>query len=155
MAKEKVNKLGRPSEYKPVYCDAILKFFDIPHTKLAIKYSKDGDPFEIEVANPLPTFEKFAVSIDTHRETLRNWCENYPDFFAAYKKAKDLQKDMLIDLAMRGFYNPTFSIFTAKNITDMKDKVETESTNYNYEMSPEQRAARIEELKRKLSNDNG
>jgi hypothetical protein len=36
---------------------------------------------------------------------------------------------MLNDLAMRGFYNPTYTIFVAKNIADMKDKVETE-TNY-------------------------
>jgi hypothetical protein len=36
---------------------------------------------------------------------------------------------MLNDLAMRGFYNPTYTIFVAKNITDMRDKVEQEITN--------------------------
>lgn len=146
-------RTGRPSTYKEEYCDMIIDFFYIEHTKQVQKFDKDGNSYIVEVANSLPTFERFAVSIDVHRETLRNWCNEYPDFFAAYKKAQDLQKDMLIDLAIRGLYNPTFSIFTAKNITDMKDKVETENINHNYEMTPEKRAERIAELKRKL-NDN-
>lgn len=108
------------SLYKEEYCQKMIDFFNVPHTKL----DADGN----EVANSLPTFEKFAFSIGVHRETLLNWTEKHQEFFDTYKKAKDLQKDMLIDLGMRGLYNSTFTIFTAKNITDMKDKTEVNQT---------------------------
>ena len=37
---------------------------------------------------------------------------------------------MLNDLAMRGFYNPTYTIFVAKNITDMRDKQDNAVQNF-------------------------
>ena len=44
-------------------------------------------------------------------------------------KAKDLQKEVLIQNGMAGLYDKTFAIFTAKNVTDMRDKVQTEVTH--------------------------
>ena len=123
----------RPTKYKKEYCKKIIEFFDVPHTveKERSRANKNGElvTWTEEVANSLPTFEGFAVSIDTHRETLINWCKKHKEFFDAYSKAKDLQKNMLIDLGARGLYNATFTIFTAKNITDMRDKVETVNKN--------------------------
>ena len=150
---------GRPSKYDPEYCQKMIDFFDIDHTVIKTKdvvNQKTGEvnTVEIEEGAKLPTFERFAADLGTHRETLRNWCNEHEEFFAAYKKCQELQKDMLIDLAIRGYYNPTFSIFTAKNITDMRDKVETENVNINIpvELTPEQRAARIAELKNKMES---
>lgn len=136
--------VGRPTDYKPEYCQKMIDFFNVPHIIKVEKEITNPDGSitikETERPNKLPTFEAFAFSIGHHRETLRNWCESYPEFFAAYKKAQDLQKDMLIYLGMVGLYNPTFTIFTAKNITDMKDKQEIAQTNVNTD-------ATIEELK--------
>jgi hypothetical protein len=42
----------------------------------------------------------------------------------AYNKAKEYQKFFLIENALAGLYNPTAFIFTAKNITDMRDQQE-------------------------------
>lgn len=118
---------GRPSKYKKEYCQKMYDFFNIEHTffEVANKIDKKGDiqTYNIEKPNILPTFEKFAVSIGVHRETLENWTKEHEAFFDTYKKCKNLQKDMLNDLAMRGFYNPTYTIFVAKNITDMTDRV--------------------------------
>lgn len=148
---------GRPSKYDPEYCQKMIDFFDIDHTVIKTKtvYDKktgEVNTVEVEECAKLPTFERFAANLGTHRETLRNWCNEHDEFFAAYKKCQELQKDMLIDLAIRGYYNPTFSIFTAKNITDMRDKVETENVNINaaIELTPEQRSARLAELREKL-----
>lgn len=148
---------GRPSKYDPEYCNRMVNFFDIEHTVTKVKdivNQKTGEVnhVEIEECAKLPTFERFAADLGTHRETLRNWCNEHEEFFVAYKKCQELQKDMLINLAIRGYYNPTFSIFTAKNITDMRDKVETENLNLNtvVELTLEQRAARLSELREKL-----
>lgn len=123
---------GRPPKYKKEYCKKMLEFFGIPHTfeKEIISFDKDGNEKRSyqEKPNILPTFEKFAVNIGVCRDTLHEWCKVYEDFSDAYKQCKDFQKDMLNDLAMRGFYNPTYTIFVAKNITDMRDKQEVVTT---------------------------
>lgn len=124
---------GRPTKYEESFCDKMLEFFDIEHTyevkKVIVdKKGKEHYTYE-EKANRLPTFERFAVNIGVCVDTLNEWTKKHKEFSEAYKKAKAMQKEMLNDLAMRGFYNPTYTIFVAKNITDMKDKVETD-TNY-------------------------
>ena len=110
----------------------MFDFFNISHTfdKEIISYDKDGNEkiSYVEKANILPTFEKFAVNIGVCRDTLDAWTKEYKEFSDTYKKCKNLQKDMLNDLAMRGFYNPTYTIFVAKNITDMRDKQEIITT---------------------------
>lgn len=123
------NEIGRPSTYNIKYCKEIEDFFDVPHTIQKTKSNKDGDSYTTEEPNTLPTFERFAVNIGVHRETLRNWCDKHDEFFVAYKKAQNLQKDMLVDLGLKGLYNSTFTIFTAKNITDMKDKQYIDETS--------------------------
>ena len=114
-------------KYKKSYCRQILKFFSIAHTieGYEITTDRNGEKVKtVEKANPLPTFEKFAVSIGACLKTLYEWQEEYPEFRHACQQCRELQKDMLNDLAMRGFYNPTYTIFVAKNITDMRDKTE-------------------------------
>ena len=53
---------------------------------------------------------------------------------------------MLNDLAMRGFYNPTYTIFVAKNITDMTDKqIVDNNVSYSlFEKDVERKAKEIE-----------
>lgn len=126
-------KTGRPTKYKKEFCQKMYDFFNIDHTFMdeITKIDKNGDEQIIRVEKPniLPTFEKFAVIVDVCRDTLDEWTKQYKEFSDTYKKCKNLQKDMLNDLAMRGFYNPTYTIFVAKNITDMTDKVVSEVKN--------------------------
>lgn len=114
-------------KYKKEYCKKMLDFFSIKHTeeKYEITTDKNGEKVKtVEKANPLPTFERFAVTIGACSENLEQWRKKYSEFGHAYIQCQELQKDMLNDLAMRGFYNPTYTMFVAKNITDMKDKPE-------------------------------
>lgn len=124
----KKNLGGRPSKYKEEFCERMLNFFSIPHTYMdevtVIDKTGNATTKEVEKPNILPTFEKFAVNIGVCFDTLREWVKEHEEFSESYKRCKDLQKDMLNDLAMRGFYNPTYTIFVAKNITDMRDKTE-------------------------------
>lgn len=80
--------------------------------------------FDSEIKNgSLPHLSRFArkeVGID--EETLLNYTSDDEVFFGAYKKCKQIQKEFIIDQTLAGKYNPTFAIFTAKNMTDMRDE---------------------------------
>lgn len=123
---------GRPTDYHPIYCETIVEFFSKPLTEQQIKsitkkVTQNGTvseraEFGIVAAN-LPTFTKFARYIGVDTDTLVEWTKVHPEFSVSYKKCKELQKDFLIDNALAGRYNPAAFIFTAKNITDMRDDV--------------------------------
>jgi hypothetical protein len=125
---------GAPTKYKPEYCEQIIAFFAVDPSKTIIEVIT-GKNFEKEtekqIPNIFPTFEKFAHSIDVNGDTLVEWTkdeEKYPGFSAAYKKAKELQKNFLIQNGLVGLYPAAAFCFVAKNCTDMRDKTEVEHT---------------------------
>ena len=117
---------GRPSKYDPKCCQQIIDYFNIPATKILKKITKTKSGTEIvediEVANSLPTIEGFANSIETMTETIVNWTKEYPEFLTAYTRAKAFQKEILIQNGTKNLYQPQFTIFVAKNCTDMHDR---------------------------------
>ncbi len=122
-------KVGRPSKYNDKYCEDIIEFFSIPTTyeeEITNVNKKTGEEFTtyVEKANQLPTFEGFAKKISVDTDTLMNWTKEHASFAQAYARCKQLQKDFLVQNALLGHYNTAFSIFLAKNITDLRDKVE-------------------------------
>lgn len=131
MAKE-----GRPTKYKKKYADMLVDYFTIdPVREVEETYTnKKGETWTktVEKACEFPTFEGFACSIGVTDHTLQNWCEATdekgmllnPEFLDAYKRAKELQKQVLVVNSMAGRYNTQFAIFIAKNVTDLRDKVE-------------------------------
>lgn len=131
---------GRPTDWRPEYNDELVKFFSVePNREVEVNHrSKDGKEwttYELR-ANKLPKFHEFASHINVNQDTLNEWqkpenVKKYPGFSEAYKKAKELQKWMLIENALQSLYHPTFSIFTAKNITDMRDVVKQEHSGEN------------------------
>lgn len=124
MAEE--NKLGRPTDYKPEYVEALIEYFSEPPYKEVMKkiVTKDGDVVEVPEyeATDFKSLAGFAVSIGVHRETLLNWTKQYPDFFDAYKRAKEYQENFLLINGNKELIHPAFSIFTAKNIIGYRDR---------------------------------
>lgn len=90
-------------------------------------------------------FEAYLKNFDQHKspifieawcrqhnisdQTLRKYCDENEEFLASYQKAKQIQKELLITGGLKGYFNPTSFIFTAKNITDMRDKQEIDHTS--------------------------
>lgn len=72
--------------------------------------------------------EAWARKHDITDETLRKYRDESQEFSVSYKRAREIQKEVLIRGAMKGWFNPTAFIFTAKNITDMRDKQEIDHT---------------------------
>lgn len=110
-------KAGRPTKYEDWIPEAMMEYFD-----------KEVGEF--------PTLAGFAAHINVTRETLHDWAtaknpdgsHRHSDFSYAYKKAKELQEANLVKGALTGAYNPTFAIFTAKNVLGWRDKIEQEIT---------------------------
>lgn len=106
--------------------------------------------------NKLPTLFRFARDIDVAYSTVWRWAEKGEDpelqkklelhiegketlpqaeleklqalkeFCNAYNEAKQMQKEFLINIGLAGAAPPAAFIFTAKNITDMRDERVTE-----------------------------
>lgn len=116
---------GRPTNYDPKYCEQIIEYFSVPpYVEREKTIVSQGEKFEVPVieANDMPTFAGFACSIGVHRETLINWCKVHPEFFDAYKKAKEFQEHFIIVNGNKGLINTAFGIFTAKNVLGWKDR---------------------------------
>jgi hypothetical protein len=117
---------GRPTKYKPEYCDEIVEYFNKePYFEREIvKTDKKGNTYEAYefVANDLPLFGKFASDIGVTHDTLLEWVKVHPEFSLAYKKAKTLQEHMLAINGLKGLYSTPFAIFTAKNILGWRDQ---------------------------------
>lgn len=118
---------GRPTKYLPKYIEDIKKFFNVTPTRevLVTKTDAKGNKFDVteERMNRFPTFERWASDHDVCIDTVLEWCKVHADFSESYKLAKQYQKDFLIQNGLSGKANAAFSIFTAKNCTDMRDEI--------------------------------
>lgn len=118
--------MGRPSTYKPIYCDQIIKYFSPPYylEKDMTITKSDGTTIDKTELEPLPPrfLTDFATSIGlplpSCLDTLKNWSKKNPEFLGALKIVKTLQVQMIRTNASMGLYPPAFSIFTLKNIED-------------------------------------
>lgn len=143
-----MKKIGRPSKFNPKYIDSIIKFFDVePYKKEVMEYSEEyykegGIKKKSEktrlIPNKLPTLFGFARTIGVSYKTVWAWAfekdeekldKDLKAFRNAYNEAKELQKEFIISIGLSGAANAPFAIFTAKNVTDMRDKNETDITS--------------------------
>ena len=121
--------IGRPSKYKPEYCEDIVKYFEVPPQQVIYKesYFPDGklkskDP--ITLACQLPTLQGYANSIKVHVDTMIEWCKEHKEFSEAYARAKQLQEQIWLINGMSGLYNSQFAQFFGTNCLGYKTKVE-------------------------------
>lgn len=77
--KKVLKSQGRPSKYKPEYCDQI------------IEYCRQGK-----------SFESFAAHIDVNRDSLNEWVKVYPDFAKAKHKARITAEEYMMSVGMNG-----------------------------------------------------
>lgn len=136
-------KVGRPTKYRPEYCEKILEFF----SQAPFQEIKCPDTGNIKrFGNPMPFLSTFAKEIGVNQDTLHEWSRVHPEFSEALKKAKSLQKEFLITNGLLGLYNPTFAIFTAKNITDMRNEGSPPENKNDYLLGKKAEDLTTEEL---------
>jgi len=149
-------EFGRPSKYRPKFCKDIVKYFDIPYfVKKEITKDHLGRTFtyKIDVPNRIPLFEGFARFINVNTDTVVEWAKVHKNFSVAYKIAKGLQKEMLVYLAVNGYLNSPYAIFLTKNITNFRDKVETDITSGGDKIESVNLTSFTESLKNKTTDE--
>lgn len=113
------NPVGRPSKYKPEYCQMI------------IDHMAEG-----------ASMTSFAAEIDVARSTLNEWVEEHPDFSEAVKKGKAKCAAWWERVgrknAITGDGNATLVIFGLKNMgaEDWRDKQEIDHTTNGKDIQP-------------------
>jgi hypothetical protein len=143
------NNGGRPPKFKKEFVKQLIDFFDVEPYKKEImektteyhangKIKRKSEKYDL-VPNKLPSLYTFAKHIGVNYVTIRRWAEKGDqvqsedeseqeeaiiEFCNAYKTAKEAQKQFLIDLGLSGAAPATAYIFTAKNVTDMRDRTE-------------------------------
>ena len=112
---------GRPTKYKPEYCEQIVAFMS------------DG-----------ASITSFAAEIDVCRATITEWVEVYPEFSAAVKRAKAKCAAWWERQGREGAtgnkdINPTLVIFGLKNMgaEDWRDKQEIDHRSGDKSMTPQ------------------
>jgi hypothetical protein len=122
---------GRPTKYRPEYCEQIIEYFDRPPQQMVYKKTyyasgqiKSEEP--VVLAEQFPTFQGFADTIEVHIDTLHEWRKVHEEFSEAYARAQQLQEKIWLVNGMGGQYNSQFAQFFGKNCLGYKDRQETE-----------------------------
>lgn len=131
------------------------------------------------IPNKMPTLYRFSREIKVNYSTVWRWAEKGKDeelekiidsqmlagatdkealeiaqgikeFCNAYNEAKELQKEFLINLGLAGAAPPAFAIFTAKNVTDMRD-----NSIITYEIEDEETRQKAKGLIKDYLGDRG
>lgn len=111
---------GRPTKYKPEYCDAV------------IQHMENG-----------ASITSFAASIDVARSTINEWISKHPEFSDAVKIAKAKCAAWWESLgrnnAISGDGNATLVIFGLKNMAaeDWREKHNLDHTSSDGSMTPQ------------------
>ena len=126
-------QVGRPSKYKPEYCEEMIKFFSVDPTERRFKSEvsdEKGDKTTYEGGGvDFPSFIRFAFNIGVCEDTLNEWAKVHEEFSVATKLCKKLQEDIWLVNALNGNYSSQFSIFLGKNVFGYTDKQEIENTH--------------------------
>lgn len=99
---------GRPSEYKPEYCDKVDEYLET--TGAAQQH--------------LPKLESFSLYIGVNRDTINEWRKIHPQFSVAIEKIMTRQAQQLIDDGIYGGkeVNPTIVKLLLQNNHGMREK---------------------------------
>ena len=124
---------GRPTKYRDDLPDRLIAFFDVEAFTAEVS---DSGKVAMKPAK-FPTLARFAAHVGVSRNTIHRWATETdeageplkPEFCDAYKRARDLQEAILIEGGMAGAFQPSFAIFTAKNVLGWRDRQEIEHTN--------------------------
>ncbi len=107
------HRKGRPPKYNAKLIPIMLQYFSRP----PYERGHDGKL----VPSDLPTFKKFAADNNFSPARYDEWRRVSAEFRAAYEKCKAYQEHFLLANSLRGLYQQSYAIFTAKNLLGWRD----------------------------------
>lgn len=133
---------GRPTTYKDDIPQKLIKYFtDRPLRRVIQKkfINKKGElvEWEEEVANDFPTLAGFFWEHDIAKSSFHEWLDSklYPELSDAYSKVKQYQENFLLTHGLLGSYNAAYAKFITTNLTEYRDKTETDHKSSDGSMS--------------------
>ncbi|MEI6745740.1 MAG: terminase small subunit [Methylococcaceae bacterium] len=148
-----LSKMGRPTKYKPEYCQQIINHFSNNEAYVVLNNDDDDTKRKAFLNRPI-TMYGFAQKIGVDVDTVANWAnardengrlEN-PDFFSAYKAAMTMQAAMILEGSMAGVYNPNISALILKNNHGYRD-VQVNETEVYISKDTEENLNKLYELR--------
>lgn len=123
--------IGRPTIYKPEYCQALLDYMtQEPFEDHAVIHTNTKGETWTElkrVPAKIRFLEDFAYEIvHTTPQTLIEWAQKFPRFGEAYSRARHMQKAHLLQCGFAGVSDSQMTKFAAVNLTDCRDKADIE-----------------------------
>ena len=86
--------LGRPTSYRPEYCESLIRYFD--RKSWCIATDAKGTQ-KVMPQDDVPTLIRWCLAIGVPRRTIYDWIKTYPEFADAHDTAMELQKAFLIE----------------------------------------------------------
>ena|SRR3990167_3056139 len=123
-------KAGQPTKYKAAYCQRLLAYMRrggaVVRKPMVVSVGAQGGSEIVDhPLGKLPAFfEGFAVTIRVSVDTLHEWRKVHPAFSEAYKTAKAIQLQQMVDGGMAGTYQQAALIFALKNMHGWRDRNE-------------------------------
>jgi hypothetical protein len=111
-------KVGRPRKYTP---EQLAKLGDG-----LVQYMKDGVEEVKQDKKNVRFIIMYLADNGVPINDIDQLCEQSEYLTQQYAIAKGYQKDMINVGAMKGLFNAQYTQFVAKNITDMRDRVDVE-----------------------------
>lgn len=123
------SKNGRPSKYRPEYCQQLIEFFDVKpyRTEVVIThdYWRNEWKEEKRIPNPVPYLIDFSEKIGVSVPALHRWGRKSPAFRSAYAHARAMREAMLCKNGLLGLYDLRSWIFVMKNLAGWTDSQHT------------------------------
>lgn len=102
--------VGRPSKYRPEYCDQLIDYFS---------NGQDGTNFKY-----FPCVAGFAASIGSFKQRIYSWAEENPKFHDSLQTGLALAEQQLNNGALSRQYDSGYARFAASNYLGMSEKQE-------------------------------
>lgn len=140
-------KNGRPTLWTSELNDKLIETFgteDRWENRISMEITKKNGEMVTRYdafPKPVPWFGRFEFKNGLAIGLLSRWADEEealakagkesekPGFLQAYKFAKEAQKEFLVQNGIANIANASVTIFTLKNVSDMRDKVETDITS--------------------------
>lgn len=122
---------GRPTKYRPEYCEDIIRFFSRPlYIKKTERKNIDGEWVEVEheVPNETPFLIDWTEKIGVAHDAPYEWAKVHPEFSAAYYRAKKKQERFLVELGIKGDHNGFMTFQTLKNVSGWREEQHLKQT---------------------------
>lgn len=104
---------GRPTEYKPEYCEQV---------EVYLMECEDTLTERGKLQVKLPTTDGFARFLGVARSSLYLWEKAHPEFSDALDKVRNEQQERLLNMGLSGDYNPTIAKLVLSSNHGMKER---------------------------------